>query len=167
VSDVSGLQRRTATMLSRIGLSAFACAWVLFSPASRADERQANEDPSVSRVRLRLNAIETSVLLEHYERLVKRELGLQENVRACARSGDNRLAEYQQALQEAQGDLDATRKKLVALETEKRELIARLRKQGISVTVPEPTDGGHRTLEKILERLKKIEKRLEKLDRPK
>src|SRR5262249_3563361 len=87
---------------------------------------QAPPDVAEVTVLLRLNAIETTKLLEHYSALVKRELSLRDGVRACLKSGDDRLAEYQQALQEAQDDLASTKKRLLTLETEKVKLNERL-----------------------------------------
>jgi len=59
---------------------------------------------------------------------VKRELSLQDSVRACARSGDERLLNYVQALQQTRDDLANTRKRLIALESEKAKLSVALGK---------------------------------------
>jgi hypothetical protein len=160
-------KRRIAPMLARTWLPALACALLVASGAEPADEKKAPEGPAEMAVRLKLNAIETSKLLEHYETLVKRELGLQDNVRACIKSGDNRVPQYQQALQEAQDDLDATRKKLVALEVEKRKLTAQLGRKDLPDHATEPLARANQALAKILERLTDIEKRLEKIERQK
>jgi hypothetical protein len=153
-------------MLNRICLPALACGLVV-SLAGRAGESKAVEDASEMKVRLRLNAIESAKLQEHYERLVKRELELEDGVRACRKSGDGRLPEYLQALQEAQGDLEKTKKKLVALESERDKVLRRLATKNRQVASPEPARQADRILEKILERLDSIEKRLQKLERAK
>ena len=152
-------------MFTRIFVPTLACAVLAFPLARSADEKQTPEQLSEMRVRLRLNAIETSKLEEHYETLVKRELSLQDNVRACLKSGDQRLPEYQQALQDAQADLEKTKTKLVARELEKAKLSERLGKRQPQDASLEAIEKSNRTLEKILERLGSIEKRLEKVQR--
>ena len=141
----------------------FAGLLLMLSFAPAADVKQPVDDLSEVRVCLRLNAIETAILTAHYEALVKRELGLQDAVRACVRSGDERLEQYQQSLQEARADLEHARKKLVALEFEKDKLIKRLGPQNHGPAAPDL----HRTLEKLLERLGSIDKLLEKIERQK
>ena len=116
-------------------------------------------------IRLKLNAIESSTLLEHYETIAKRELGLHDSVRACLKSGDNRLPQYQQALQESQDDLDTTKKKLVALEAEKKKLITQLGAKDLLTALIERVERTDRNLIKIVDRLNALEKRLEKLER--
>jgi hypothetical protein len=115
-------------MFTRIWLSIFACALLVFSFARSAGEKQAPPAVSELAVRYRLNAIETSTLLENYQSLVKRELALQGSVRACTKSGDERLPQYVQALQEARADLVMTKQRLIALESEKAKLSASLSK---------------------------------------
>jgi hypothetical protein len=140
---------------------------VVVSLAGAAGETKAPEDVPEMKVRLRLNAIETAKLQEHYQGLVQRELELQDSVRACRKSGDGRLPEYLEALQETQGDLEKTRKKLVALESEREKVLRRLAAQSGPGASPEPPPKADRILEKILERLGGIEKRLQRLERPK
>jgi len=135
--------------------------------APAPDEKKAPEDLSEMKVRLRLNAIETAQFLEHFGALVKRELGLQDSVRACMKSGDPRLPQYQQALQEAQDDLAKTKKRLTTLESERAKLVERLGTKNTGDVPLESIERANRTLDKILERLSSIEKRLEKLERRK
>lgn len=131
--------------------------------------REIKEPPDRSelKVELRLNDAQTTHLMEHYEMLVKRESNLQGSVRACVKSGDPRLAEYQQALQEAQDDLKATKKKLVQLESDRAKLVKRLKTKTGGGAGLESSERTHQLLEKILDRLSAIEKRLEKLERQK
>lgn len=154
-------------MLTRIFLLTLACIVLVASVSDSADEKNVPEDSSEARVLLRLNTVKTSKLLERYETLVKRELDLQDSVRSCIKSGDNRLQQYQQALREAQDDLDWTKKKLLELETEKTALTARLGKKDLPGAVPEALEKVYHALEKMLERLNRIEKRLEKMERQK
>jgi hypothetical protein len=118
-------------MSPRLCLPAFAGALFLLPLAGHGEEKPAPEAPAEARVRLRLNAIETATLLGRYESLLKRELGLHENVRACVKSGDNRLPEYQQVLQEVQDDLEQTKKRLTTLEAERAKLTERPGKKGL------------------------------------
>ncbi len=134
------------------------------SPAlgAPADEKQVLETKSQATVRLKLNVVETGKLLARYEKLLQREMDLQENVDACNKSGDPRLPQYEDALKDAQEALETTKKKLLDLEVEKAKLIERLGKKESSDASPEQIDKMNRTLERILERLTSIEKRLEK-----
>jgi hypothetical protein len=83
------------------------------------------------------------------------------------KSGDPRLPQYQQALQEAQDDLKTTKKKLVQLESERAKLATRLESKIGEGAGLESEKRTHQLLEKILDRLSSIEKRLEKLERQK
>jgi predicted transcriptional regulator len=152
-------------MLTRTCLLALACVLLATSVADSTDEKSAPEDLSESRVRYRLNAIETAQLLNYYEVLVKRELDFRENMRASLQASGNRVAEFQQALQDLQADLAAIKRKLVALEVERTERTARLGKGGPADATPDSLERVNRTLDKVLERLNTIEKRLEKLER--
>jgi len=125
-------------------------------------EKESLETKSRATVRLKLNVIETGKLLERYEKLLQREMDLQENVKACNKSGDPRLPQYQDALKDAQEALEPTKKKLFDLDMEKAKLMERLGKKDSGDASPEQIDKMNRTLEKILERLTGIEKRLEK-----
>jgi hypothetical protein len=125
-------------------------------------EKEVLETKAQATVRLRLNVVETVMLLERYEKLLQREIDLQESVKACNKSGDPRLPEYEDALKDAQEALEATKKKLFDLEMEKVKLMERLGKKESGDVSPEQIDKINRTLEKILERLTSIEKRLEK-----
>jgi hypothetical protein len=127
-----------------------------------ADEKQLLETKSQATVRLKLNVIESAKLLERYEKLLQREIDLQENVKACNKSGDPRLPEYEDALKDAQEALETTKKKLLDLEMEKARLIERLGKKDSGDASSEQIEKLNRTLEKILERLTGIEKRLER-----
>src|SRR6516165_2634913 len=93
-----------------VSLKILAPTGVRFQAASAKEMAQAPAEPPEITVRYKLNAIETSKLLEHYQSLLKREMSLQDSVRACARSGDERLPQYVQALQETRDDLANTRK---------------------------------------------------------
>jgi hypothetical protein len=96
---------RITSMVSRICLPAHACAVLSFSLAASAGEKQATNDLPEIRVRLRLNASETSALLEHYEAVLKRQLALQGSVRAYVNPAAG-LRVHQQDLQEVQEDLE-------------------------------------------------------------
>jgi chromosome segregation ATPase len=157
-------------MFNRACVVTFGCLLLVFSfsghgrdkaPSGKEQKRGA-EDPSEMTVRFRLNGIEAATYYEEYRQAVKRERGLQENVRACIQSGDNRLPEYKQALQNTQDDLAKLKKKLAALESEKTKLVRALGKKRADELSLEAKD---RTLDKILERLTAIDKRLEKIER--
>jgi hypothetical protein len=132
---------------------------VLGAPAL---EKQAMETKPEATVRLKLNGIETATLLVRYEKLLQRELEVEENVKACNKVGDLRLREYEDALKDAQEGLEATKKKLLDLELERSRLMERLGKKESGDASAEQIDKMNRTLEKILERLISIEKQLEK-----
>jgi predicted nucleic acid-binding Zn-ribbon protein len=89
-------------------------------------------------------------------------MDLQGSVKACVKSADTRLQEYKDALTQAQDDLETTKKKLVDLEVEKAKLIEQFGKPESADASAENIDRLNRNLEKILERLTTIEKRLEK-----
>ena len=150
-------------------LSVVFCAAVAVSTGYGADEREPFDLLSEIRVRLRLNSIETSKLNEHYEKLVLRELSLQDNVRACAKHDDEkmpRLPQYQEALHDTQLELDMTRKRLVRLETERDKLLAQM-KAKFGDPRPESAPETTQTLNKILKRLEAIEKQMQSPDRRK
>jgi hypothetical protein len=149
-------------MVTSIRLAALVLALLLVPQARSAPLRIAAPDPAEATVRLRLNALETSELLGRYRTLVRRELSLQDSVRACLKSGEDRLHEYQQALQETQDDLANTKKRLVTLETEKTRLNERLGRKAVSAPAVESSDRSLRILKELLERLDRIEKQMEK-----
>ena len=82
-------------------------AFVLPAFAGPAADEKALKETLEQKVRVKLLAIEIDQLTAHFEGLVKRELGLQEAIRACTKSGDNRLPEYQEALKLAPNLPDA------------------------------------------------------------
>lgn len=151
-------------MLSRICLPAGVCVLLAFPFVGAADETKAPEDLPEVTIRLQLNALESAKLAAHYEMLVERELNLQGSIRACIKSGDQRLPQYQQALQEAQGDLETTKKKMIALESERVKLRKRLGEKNAADAALDQTENMSRKLDKILERLDRLEKRLEKIE---
>jgi hypothetical protein len=152
-------------MLSRICLLTGVCVLLAFPFVGAADETKAPDDLPEVTVRLQLIAIESAKLATHYGILVERELNLQGSVRAAIKSGDQRLPEFQQGLQEAQGDLETTRKKMIALESERLTLRKRLGEKNSGNTAIDQTENMSRKLDKILERLDRIEKRLEKMEK--
>src|SRR5688572_10414989 len=115
-------------MFECICLPTLACAMVLSSSVDRAVEKQTDE-AAQGRVQLMLHDIQIAQFLKRYELLVQRELSIQETVRASRTAGDQRLPQYDQALQETREDLDQVRKRLVALESEKSKLSERRRQQ--------------------------------------
>jgi septal ring factor EnvC (AmiA/AmiB activator) len=132
-----------------------------------ADPKQTLEETSKATVRLKLNAIETAKLLERYQKQLQREADLSGSVRATVKSGDDRLPQYQDALKEAQDDLERIKQKLVDLEMEKAKLLQQLGKKEAAEGGPESVDRTNRLLEQILDRVISIEKRLDKADRQK
>jgi hypothetical protein len=153
-------------MLTRI-CSALICALCVASIAGAGDHKKRPESLADLQVRLRLNAIESAAVLERYQTLVKRELSLQDNLRACIKSGDDRVHQYGQALQETQNDLEKGKKTLIALELERARLLERLGKKNGADATPAALHSVVGALDEILMRLGGIEKRLEKLERPK
>lgn len=154
-------------MARRVALTAvvtilIACA---LPAAPVPDEKKHPEEAAEAEVRLRLIGIESAQLLDQYGVVYKRELNLQDSVRACARTGDPRLAEYQQVLKDAQADLEKVKKGLVSLELERAKLLDRLGRKAAPEGAAEPLERANRTLEKILDRLGGLDKRLEKIER--
>jgi hypothetical protein len=144
------------------------CAFLSATALSgSAGETKPADNPAEMKVRLKLNVIESCKLLEHYGSLLDRVLALQHSIRACVKSGDERLAQYEQALTEAQADLERTKKRLIVLESEKAKLVERLGLKNAGDGSPEHLEGVNRMLDRILDRLAGIEKRLEKLERRK
>jgi hypothetical protein len=141
------------------------CLAVLFAAGPSSLGAPASlEATSQASVRWKLNRIETAKLLERYENLLQREMILRDDVKIYTKSGNNHplLQQSEDRLEQVQENLETTKKKLVDLEMEKTKLIEHFGK-------PEPGDGSaehidplNRTLEKILERLTAIEKRLDK-----
>jgi hypothetical protein len=152
-------------MFAKVCIPGFACVLLVsvFGPA--ADDKDAPEEVHEIRVSLRLNAIQTAKVLDQYEKLAQREIQLPDGIRAAARSGDTRLPELQQALAEVQADILTAKKKLIELESEKAKLVKRLKKINVADETPAPAETANRLLEKILDRLVSIEKRLEKIER--
>jgi hypothetical protein len=130
-----------------------------------AGEKKLEVDVAEMKVRLRLNAIESSLLTEHYGYLFKREIELRDSVRAGLKSGDERLPDYQRALADTQSDLAQTKKKLITLEAETAKFIERLGPKHVAAEPTEHTARLSRILEQLLDRLIAVEKRLQKLER--
>jgi hypothetical protein len=139
-------------------------AFVLPAFAAPAADEKAIKETAAQKVRLKLLAIEIAQLTSHYEGLVKRELELQEAIRACTKSGDNRLHEYEEARKQAYEDLEVTTERLNRLEVEKTKLTEASPRKTSEEAALDSTDKLSRTLEAILQRLDKIEKRLEKME---
>ena len=117
------------------------------------------EDLSEVKVHLRLIAIETASLYEGYDRAVRSERECQDNISYSIITNDlARMPEYQQRLNHYQASLAKTKGKLVELEVDKAKLTKRLGATKLGDS-PDPT------LERILERLNSIEKRLERIAR--
>src|SRR5262249_38325652 len=127
------------------------------------DDKLTPEEAAEARVHLRLNTIRNTKLLTHYESLVTRELSLQASIRAAAKANDMRLPDYQATHQDVLTDLETTRKELIVLEKERIKLLRRLGKPDAAEEASSPGDRAAGTLDKILERLNSIEKRLERL----
>jgi hypothetical protein len=146
------------TTLSRITLSIL-LGFVLGTvpPSGLGQEKKRSEDLIEARVRLSLNALERSKLMERYAALLDREMSLQDSVRASAKSGDERLPRYQQALDEVRADMQQTRKKLTTLEMEKVNLLERLGAKNATVDAFEHFERVNHLLERILDRVEKVE----------
>jgi hypothetical protein len=151
-------------MLTCFGLPVLMCASLMPAYGPSGDAKELAEQIAEIKISLRLNAIQTTKLLAQYERILQREMDLHGSVRAIE-PPDPRALQYQQALQDAQSDLVAVKKKLIALEVENVKLAKRLPKQDQVEETPKPAERPDRILEKILERLESIEKRLVKMER--
>jgi hypothetical protein len=151
-------------MFARACLPGFACVLLALSFTPAGDDKDVVDEVAEIRVSLRLNAIQTSKVLDLYEQLAKRELELQDSIRAVAKTGDGRPQQLEQALAVVQADVSVTKKKLVALETERAKLTQRLKKLTAADETAAQAETTNRLLEKILERLGSIEKRLVKME---
>jgi hypothetical protein len=122
------------------------------------------EATSQASVRWKLNRIETAKNLERYENLVQREMNLRDDVKAYIKSSNNPdlLHACEESLKQVQENLETTKIRLVDLEVEKAKLIDQFGKPESGDAATENIDRLNRSLEKILERLTTIEKRLEK-----
>jgi hypothetical protein len=154
-------------MLTTSCLVAMTLAAIPPALGAPADPKQTLEETAKVTVRLKLNAIETANLLERYEKLFQREADLTGSVRACAKSGDERQPQYQDALKETQDDLQKIKVRLVELEMEKAKLAQPRGQKEIVERRDDSYDRTNRLLEQILERVISIEKRLEKTEREK
>jgi hypothetical protein len=154
-------------MLSRACLLTIVAAVLAFCFAGHAGEKPAIVDEAEAAVRLRINAIESALQFERYEALLKRHLDLAEEVRALEQraSDPRKVAARKPALQlqAEQSCLNAIRKRLAELESENVKLRKTLGKVPDAAARHDPG----RTLDKILDRLNSIDKRLEKLERRK
>jgi hypothetical protein len=152
--------------MSKLGsVLVFAFAFLATSFSGSAGEKKPVESVPEMKVRVRLINIETAILMDDYAIHLKREIDLRDSVRASKRNGDERLPDYQKALDDTRSDLDQTRKRLLTLETDKAALIERL---GPKYVVEEPSEQSiriQRALEQILDRLTTLERRLQKLER--
>jgi hypothetical protein len=146
-------------MLRHAALLLVACACLALSFAGRAEEKKPTRDHSEAAVRLRLNAVEYGILLDRYEMLLKRELAQKDSLRLYSPAT---RAKQENSLKETQVALEAVRKQAGELESERLKLLRTLGK--VQEAAPLESD---RILKKILERLVSIEKRLEKMDKPK
>lgn len=148
-------------------LSMFVVAFSFLSIATLvgiAGDAGLNNSIAEMKVQLRLNAIESSKLADHYASLLTRQLSLQDSVRACMRVGDERLPNYQQALNDVRDDLEKTKKRLMTLETANEKLVDRIGKKNLGDGSIDQLDKINRNLEKIVDRLETIERRLNKMD---
>lgn len=154
-------------MLTPCCFFALALAAVPPSLGAPANEKHEREATAQATVQLKLNGIETARLMERYEKLFQREIDLTDTVRACARTGDERLAGYENTRKDVQADLKETKSRLLDLELEKPKLLERLGKKESSDPPAEAIQRTNQLLEKIVDRLISIEKRLEKMERQK
>ena len=151
-------------MFARICLAGFACVLFAFPVGPAADDKQVSQGVPETLISLRLNAIQTAKLLEAYEKYVQQEQELQLDLRV-ADPMDPRLTEYRKRIDIVATKLDTIKNKLITLETEKAKLIKRLPKEKLADEAPGSAARANLLLEKILERLGSIEKRLEKMER--
>jgi hypothetical protein len=122
------------------------------------------EATSQATVRWKLNRIETAKNLERYENLLQREMILRDDVMAYNKSGGypGLLQACEERLEQVQENLETTKKQLVELEMEKAKLIEHFGKPESGDASTDNIERLNRTLEKILDRVTTIEKRLEK-----
>jgi hypothetical protein len=153
-------------MLTRPWLPALACAALLFSLAGHGNEKAAKPeppDPAEAAVGLRLNAREVALLMDGYNALLREATGGRAALRQL-KPGHPRVAQLKQELKELGDDMAETKKRLVGLEKERRKLA---RAAGSAGEAADPADRTARALEKIVEKLDSIDKRLEKAERRK
>jgi hypothetical protein len=131
-------------------------ALLAMPPSGSAGDKKPAGDVTELRVRLRLNAIEREILLDQYAAGIKREWGLRDSIRSLVKNQDERLAEYQRHQQEARDDLEALKKRLIALEVEKAELAEQL---GPKIVAEEAAAAGRPST-----RLKMLERRVQALE---
>jgi hypothetical protein len=109
-------------MASRVGPLVVGFAVLALSFVGHAAEKEAGGPEAAAR--LRLLALEADAEADHYKDLVKRELDLKDKLRAYDGQPQKGL-QYEQhklALQLAQKDLEAARKRMVKLEAERQKL---------------------------------------------
>ncbi|MBI2803488.1 MAG: hypothetical protein HYX68_00710 [Planctomycetes bacterium] len=148
-------------------IAALVCVFFSVAPICESGgEKDGTVGVVESKVRLRLNVIERSKLTERYGLLFDRELNLQDSVQACLKSGDERLPLYQQALQAVQTDQKKIKKRLTVLEAENTQLMKRIGKKNATEISFEELETLNRAIVRVLDRLQKVEKRLDKLEKP-
>jgi hypothetical protein len=139
-----------------------------FSFTGYMDDDTNVQDAHAVAVRLKLNALEVAVIIERYEDYIRSQAALEETIQALQAAGaplaksQEMLKSKQSQLLKLQSKMSAARKRLVGLESETAKLKRILGKAPGAA----PAEGDH-TLNKILDRLSAIEKRLEKLERRK
>jgi hypothetical protein len=151
-------------MFATTCFSAILYASLAFTSGPSGNAKETAESVHEVRVSLQLNAILISSLLERYEKYAKQEMNIELDIRA-AKAMEARLPEWKQHLEDTRAELATIKKKLVALETEKAKLTKRLKQLNAPDETAAQSETTHRLLEKILERLGSIEKRLEKMER--
>jgi hypothetical protein len=163
VSDSLSLLTRTAAMFSYLVILIMPCFLSGSGLGPSGDDKEVVDQVHEVRIALRLNAIQASKLLERYERYVTQEMNIQMDIRV-ARPTETRLPEWHQHLTDTQTELETIKKKLIALDAERAKLAKRLGKQNRPDEALDPTKPTTGLLEKMLERLENIEKRLEKIE---
>src|SRR5713226_318292 len=149
-------------MLTCFSLHVLMCASLMPAYGPSGDAKEMAEQIAEIKITLRLNAIHSSRLLAEYERLLKVMTDLRNSARSLEPM-DKRALQYERAFEDYKSELVAAKKNLIALEVENVKLAKRLPKQDQVEETPKPAERLDRVLEKILERLDSIEKRLEKL----
>jgi hypothetical protein len=140
------------------------CASLVPAFGPSGDDKETPDQVHEIRIALKLNAIQASKLLERYEKFLTQELNIQMDIRV-ARPTETRLPEWHQHLLDTQTELETIKKKLVTLEVENAKLAKRFPKRNRPDETPDATQPSNGLLERILDRLDRIEKRLEKMER--
>jgi hypothetical protein len=145
------------TPVNLLPTAVLVCALASEASAAPAPIALKPEEEAKLKVRLRLLEIDVKAYTEEYTRQTQRVISLKGAVKASERNND-RVGQYKQALQDALAAREEASTMLVELEKEKAKLLRQFGKKESDLAPRPPSK--RQLLEKVLQQLGEIEKRL-------